>query len=440
MPKNEPVPKARSDAAARLARKLIRPVRDDIISLLQRLVRTDSVAIPPNGNEAAAQKVLLKALKDHRVDAETYDTGFVKRSRHRLVRRKRNYDGRPNLVAQRPGCGEGKSLLFSGHIDTVTAPGKWRESPWSGSIRGGRLYGRGSWDMKGGLAAQFGVLMALEKAGVSLEGDLIAESVVDEEWAGGGGTLAARLKGITADACIITECTNLSLIRATRGGYFFDVIARAGDPAAYFAKDDATSPAIAMGRLLGWVDQWRKKRRQINRRKTYMDFPDPAPVQVLALEANRFDPETTWSVPLEARVRLYFQFLPHEDVPAVIGRIKRSLSAFCRKDPFFKVYPPVREPLVEEPLLGHELAADHPFTRCTSTAADAALARKVPVTASRWPCDAFICQREFDIPTLLFGPEGAGAHNVNEYVWVSSLVRTAEVLMTTALLWCGWRE
>ncbi|MHC4714952.1 MAG: M20 family metallopeptidase [Planctomycetota bacterium] len=150
--------------AARLARRLIRPVRDDIITLLRRLVRTKSVAVPPNGNEAPAQKILADFLKRRGVKARLYDTTFLNKSRHRLVRRERNYKGRPNLIASVKGTGGGKSLLFSGHIDTVPAPGKWRDDPFSGAIRGGRLYGRGAWDMKSGLAAHFGVLLALAKA------------------------------------------------------------------------------------------------------------------------------------------------------------------------------------------------------------------------------------------------------------------------------------
>jgi acetylornithine deacetylase len=423
---------------ARTAHKLIAAVKGDIISLLQKLVQTDSVAIPPDGNEAPAQKILLKTLKTYGLDAKLYDTAFLAKSKNPYVRHERNYKGRPNLVACLPGKGRGKSLLFSGHIDTVP-PGKnpWRGSPWSGAIRGGKLYGRGAWDMKGGLAAQFGVLMALKRAGVRLGGDLLAESVVDEEWAGAGGTLAARLKGIKADACVITEGTNLSVVRATRGGFFLEIISRAGDASAYFSKEEVLSPAVPMGRLLGWIDMWTKKRRAIDRGQTYKDFPDPAPVQVLALEAHRFDPDTPWATPLEAKLRVYFQFLPYENVPGVIRAIRHSLNDFCRKDPFFRKHPPEWRPIVDPPLLGHELPANHPWTRCLADAASCILGERASVSAAEYPCDAFLIQREFGIPTLLFGPCGAGAHNVDEYVTLKSVVQTAEALLAAALTWCG---
>jgi acetylornithine deacetylase len=425
-------------SAARDARRLLRPLRDEVLALAQALVRVDSAAVPPDGHETAAQKLLAGALRGHRIDVELYDIGFLARSRHPFVRRDRRYRGRPNLVARLPGTGRGRSLLLSGHVDTVPAGrGPWRESPWSGAVRRGRLYGRGSWDMKGGLAAQCAVAIALRKAGLRPGGDLLVESVVDEEFAGGGGTLAARLRGIRADACAIAEPTNEAVLRASRGGHFFDVVCRAGDPGAYFSKEEVVSPAVPMGRLLGWVDSWTAKRREVDPGPTYRGFPDPAPVQVLALEANRFDPDVPWSVPLEARVRLYFQFLPHEDVPARVAEIEHSLVEFRRADPFFRDHPLEVRRLVDPPLEGHDLAADHPWTRCLHAAARGVLGPGVPLTAAEWPCDAFLSQKHFGIPTLLFGPRGAGAHNANEYVETASVLRVAQVYLAAAIEWCG---
>ncbi|MFB3892129.1 MAG: M20/M25/M40 family metallo-hydrolase [Phycisphaerae bacterium] len=409
-----------------------------IVALVQQLVRTDSVAIPPDGHEGPAQKVLLRFCKEHNLDAELYDTGFVLRSNHPYVRRDRHYRGRPNLIARLPGTGRGRSLLLTGHVDTVPAgTGAWHDSPFSGAIRAGRLYGRGSWDMKGGLAAQFAVAAALRRAGVRLGGDLLCESVIDEEWAGGGGTLAGRLRGDNADAAVIAEGTNLATLRATRGGHFFEIECAAGDSKAYFSKQEAVSPAVPMGRLLGWIDQWTQRRRLVPVSGPYRGFADPTPVQVLAMEANRFDPCMPWSVPLAGRVRVYFQFLPSEDVIGAVGRIKESFKSFCRRDPFFKAYPPIWRDIVWPPLLGHELPAADPWTKCLVASATAAINQPPAISAAPYPCDAFLLQREFGIPTLLFGPCGAGAHNIDEHVTIRSVIQTAQTLLTAALVWCG---
>jgi acetylornithine deacetylase len=427
--------------AVRDARRLLRPLRDEVIGLAQALVRVDTVVSRTEGHETAGQKVLRTRLKPYGLDVEMYDCGFLERSRHPNVRRDRHYRGRHNLIARLHGTGGGRSLLLSGHLDTVPVrPNPWRESPWSGAIRGGRLHGRGSWDMKSGLAAQFAVAMALRKAGVRLSGDLLCESVIDEEFAGGGGMLAGRLRGDNADACAIAEGTNHEVVRATRGGHFFDLVCRAGDPMGYFSKEEVVSPALPMGRILGWLEGWVARRRKVDRGTTYAHFKDPAPVQVLALEANRCDPDVPWSVPQEARVRVYFQFLPHENVPAVVREIEVSLAAFCRRDPFFRAHPVEVERLVDPPLLGHELAADHPWTTCLLGAATGVVGAFARLSASEWPCDAFIAQRHFGIPTLLFGPKGAGGHNANEYALVPSVLRTAEVYLAAALEWCGGRS
>jgi acetylornithine deacetylase len=427
-----------SITSARTAKQLLEPLEADVVRLLSELVRTNTVAVPPEGNETAGQAVLAEFLKAYGVEAELYDTEFVRDSGHAWARLDRNYSGRKNLIGSVGGAGRGRSLLFNGHMDTVPpGRGAWTESPWSGSVRDGRLYGRGSFDMKGGVAAQFAVLCALRKAGVRPGGDVFAESVVDEEWGGGGGTLAARLRGPRADACVVTEGTQLEVSLATRGGAIIDLVCEAGDPEHYFSDAEVVSPAIATGRLLGWVDAWAVRRRGIERGRAYREFPDPAPVQVLAIEANRMDGSEPHSVPLTAAVRVYFQFLPHESADAVLATVRQSLDEFCAGDEFFRNHPVSWRPTFDPPLEGHELEPEHEWSRCFVDSAGAALGAPAKVTAAPHPCDAFLVQREFGIPTLLFGPRGAGAHNVDEYVEIPSVIDTAAVLLTAALEWCG---
>jgi acetylornithine deacetylase len=124
-------------------------------------------------------------------------------------------------------------------------------------------------------------------------------------------------------------------------------------------------------------------------------------------------------------------------VAAVVGQIEGSLTSFCAADPFFQTYPVAVERLVDPPLLGHELPADHPWTRCLFGAASGVLGSRATLSASEWPCDAFLVQRDFGVPTLLFGPRGAGSHNANEYVELPSVLRTAEVYLAAALEWCA---
>ena len=422
--------------ASHTARKLVQPLHGELKRLLQHLVRTNSVAIPPGGNESPAQRVLHAFFRAHGVHSNLYSTEFIEDSESLLVRKSRTYRGRKNLSARLNGSGRGKSLLLNGHMDTVPA-GKvsWSRSPWSGVDRGGRIHGLGSFDMKGGVVANAAVICALKKAGIKTAGDIFFESVVDEEWGGGGGTIAARIRDGGADACVIPEGTQLDIYRGTRGGFVVDLSVEAGDSATYFSKAQVMSPAVPIGRLLGWVDACAKKRAKIKSKGAYALFPDPVPVQVLAVQANSLEPETPLSVPSRATVRVYFQFLPEEDVNGVIQGIKNSIQQFEANDAFFRKYPIQWTPLIGAPLLGHELPADHPWTRCMAESAASVLGRKPEITAAPYPCDAGLIHRDFGIPTLLFGPCGAGAHNPDEYVEFDSVLRTAEVLLAAALEW-----
>jgi acetylornithine deacetylase len=419
-------------------RKLIAPLRGLLERLLEELVRTNSVAMLSGGNETPAQMVLHQFLREQGLSAELYDTSFILESDFPTVKKSKPYAGRKNLSAALQGSGRGKSLLLNGHMDTVPPGNKpWSHSPWSPHRQQGRMYGLGTFDMKGGVVANAAVVCALHRAGIRTAGDVLFESVVDEEWGGGGGTIAARLRGNTADACVIPEGTQLQIYRATRGGFTVDFAVDAGDPAGYFSSAEVVSPAMPIGRLLGWIGDYAQKRSSLQPHGAYADFPDPAPVQVLAVEANRLDPDVPLSVPSRATVRTYWQFLPEEDVDAVILQIRSDLESFCASDPFFRKYPVQWLPVIDAPLYGQELPADHPWLQCMEASASSVLGRPVPTTAAPYPCDAGLIHRDFGIPTLLFGPCGAGAHNPDEYVELESVMQTAEVLLRAALDWTG---
>lgn len=422
--------------AAADAGKLIRPLRNNLKQLLQALVRTGSVAVLAGGDETPAQRVLQRFFREQGIKAELYDTAFILESDFVHVRRYKPYAGRKNLSVRLGGNGRGKSLLLNGHIDTVpSGRGPWSRSPWSGDFSAGRVHGLGSFDMKGGLVANAAVVCALHRAGIRTGGDVLFESVVDEEWGGGGGTIAARQRSGTADACVIPEGTQLEIYRATRGGFVVDLIVDAGDPTAYFSKAEVVSPALPLSRLLGWVERCAKQRAKVKNKRAYASFPDPAPVQVLAIESNRLDADVPLSVPSRATVRVYWQFLPEEDVDAVIADLRAQLEKFSSADPFFSKYPVQWAPLIGGALYGTEVAADHPWLRCIEQSAASVLRRDVVTTAAPYPCDAGLIQRDFGIPTLLFGPCGAGAHNPDEYVEFDSVIQTAEVLLASTLAW-----
>lgn len=135
-----------------------------------------------------------------------------------------NYRGRPNVVGILRGTGGGRSLILNGHIDTVTIEpaGEWTRDPFGAAIENGLMYGRGTSDMKGGLMAALMALTYLKRAGAALRGDVIFQSVVNEEHAGNG-TLDLVRRGIAADAAIVLEPTNNGVAVSNPGGLYWQV-------------------------------------------------------------------------------------------------------------------------------------------------------------------------------------------------------------------------
>ena len=135
-----------------------------------------------------------------------------------------NYTGRPNVVATLQGTGGGRSLILNGHIDTVTIEptDEWTRDPFGAEIEDGMMYGRGTSDMKGGLMAAVMALTYLRRAGAELRGDVIMQSVVNEEHAGNG-TLDLVRRGYTADAAIVLEPTNNTVAVSHPGGLYWQV-------------------------------------------------------------------------------------------------------------------------------------------------------------------------------------------------------------------------
>ena len=130
----------------------------------------------------------------------------------------RDYSRRPNLISTLAGKGGGRSLLLTGHCDTVAlGENVWSHPPFGGEIHAGKLYGLGASDMKGQLAVMLVLYKAIAEQGLALRGTLAFESVVDEEEGGVNGTLAGRLRGGPMDAAILPEASGLDLYPAVPG-------------------------------------------------------------------------------------------------------------------------------------------------------------------------------------------------------------------------------
>jgi succinyl-diaminopimelate desuccinylase len=178
---------------------------DRVVALTSEMVSIDTRN--PPGNEAPIEETVVKALAH----------------RHPNWKKIEPEPGRISLVADIPhprGPGGNRPVLIvNGHLDVVPVnAAAWSRNPFEPHVEDGKLYGRGTADMKGGIAAAICALDTLERAGVPPACDLVFHLVADEERGGRVGTRALLEQGfIHGDACLVPEPTDLQVCVAERG-------------------------------------------------------------------------------------------------------------------------------------------------------------------------------------------------------------------------------
>ncbi len=411
--------------------------RDHLVSLLADLVRTPSENRAPRGAELACQQLLAGRLARAGCPPHLYEPDSVPGLlAHPLYWPGRDYRQRPNLAATLPGTGGGRSLLLSGHIDTVPAGSlAWSRPPFAATVEGNRLYGRGAWDMKAGVAANLFVLEAIQELGIRLRGDLIFESVVDEEFGGVNGTLAGRVAGYRADAAIVGEPSGLRLCPAHRGGRTVHLTFTA-------PNDGILAPAGASG----VIEQLRVFLNELPafaalRRRTAPPHPlfahlaDPVPVTVGRIHTAAWSTDEPPNVPPVCRLELFWQTMPGETVAAIDEQFAAWLAGVLDRYPdLFAVPPAVHHPIRWLP--GSALPPDALLLGEFAAAVRAATGQAPLVQGIEGPCDLFVFPA-FGIPALLWGPSGGNAHMPDEYVEIDSLLAATTALLQFVCSWCG---
>jgi acetylornithine deacetylase len=309
--------------------------------------------------------------------------------------------GRPSVVAIARGTGGGRSLLLNAHLDTVGTNAM--EAPFDARVEDGRLYGRGSYDMKGALAAA--MLALADAAAAGLRGDVILTAVADEEVASIG--TEAVLRHVTADAAIVCEPTELQLAIAHRGFAGFEI--ETHGIAAHGSRPDLGVDAIAkMGHVLVALDEL-GRRLQDGRRHPL--------VGAGSLHASLIEGGQEFSsYPARCLLTGERRTLPGETAEEIEADLRAAAGDAD-----------VRLLVSREPF---EMDESHELVRAVAAAAQTAAPTGVPF----WTDAALVSAA--GIPTVLFGPAGEGAHAAVEWVDVGSLERCREVYLAAAEALC----
>lgn len=380
------------------------PTREDVVDLLSTLVRIDSInpsLVPGAAGESEIAKFIASWMEGVGLEVRVQEVA----------------PGRPNVIGRVRGKGGGRSLLLNAHIDTVGVAGM--PDPFTPTVDGDRLYGRGAYDMKGGLAAIMLAARSVLEAG-NAGGDLIITAVMDEEYASLG--TQAVLQMVHADAAVVTEPTGLRMCAAHKGFAWLSVETRGR--AAHGSKPDLGVDAIAhMGRVLVAMEALG---RELAAREPH-PLLGTGSIHASLIEGG----QELSSYPERCRLQIERRTVPGETPESVQCEVAAHLDALHELDASFDAHDDLffwREPFQVALEEGIVEAVRHAATAVTGD---------IPGVYGDTPwMDAALLQTA-GIPTVVFGPGGAGAHAVEEYGSISEVATCAEILALAALNFCA---
>ena len=369
-------------------------------------------------------------------------------------------EGRENAVGQVGGAEKGnlsgcslgalpaRSLLFNGHVDVV-GPGDlttWKVSdPWSGDIKDGRLYGRGSTDMKAGLVCTIAAVKALHNLGLKPEGRVIIEAVCGEESGEKEyGTQACIDRGYRADAGIVVEASAppypLALEPAGPGVMAFEiwVEGKSGHTCMYdeIVRAGGHGDAWAVSALDKIVFVYEGMKR-LNERwgitKTHPVFTRPGHFTLGPM--GIWSGPTTYAINASACLT-YTAWIPPQEKPEEIQKeIIDYVGKWCSSDPWLESHPPVFKWLDIWP--GFEVPTDSQLCQALGHAYEEALNSSVPTSGFTGVSDASFLNAA-GIPTVVMGPGNIRfAHGPDEFVDTKELLDAAKVYALMIASFCG---
>ena len=348
-----------------------------------------------------------------------------------------NYRDRPNVVATFRGAGGGRSLILNGHIDTVTIEptGEWTRDPFGAEIENGLMYGRGTSDMKGGLMAAMLAMTYLIETGAELRGDVIVQSVVNEEHAGNG-TLDLVRRGYRADAAIVLEPTNNAVCVSHPGGLYWQVTVPGvvRSPGARWAGEQMEGVS-AIEKLPAVIDALLDVERLYNAVKS--DDPmeqDRSPFALTIGKVAGGHYETATASEAVLRGGAYFSPVAGE-VHEVMAQFRQSIAAANAGDDFLDTHPARLEFLHHD-----DSTRQSPQIPLAMQMGDVLTDRGLSGQAKAGPfaCDMRHLVNQGNIPTIIFGPGSiAQAHKPDETITLQEYLDSIEHLIAFIWSWCN---
>lgn len=398
-------------------------------AFLQQLVQQPSI----QGNERGVQDLVIQKLNELQLQVDVWDPGIEELKKHPYFVASRNsYAGSPNVVGVLRGQGGGKSIILNGHIDVVPEGDvtKWNQPPFSGYIEGNKMYGRGTTDMKGGNVALLLAMESIIRTGIKLKGDVIFESVIEEE-SGGVGTLATLIRGYKADAAIIPEPTNMKLFIKQQGSMWFRVVVE-GRSAHGGTRYEGVSAIDKAWKIYAAIMKLEATRNAAINDPLYKHISIPLPINVGKIQGGSWPSSVPDLVTLEGRIGVG----PHEAMNEVKKQLFACIKQASDQDDWLREHPAQLE-FFGAQWVPNSMERDHPFTTVLIDNFQSVYKKEIAIEASPWGTDGGLLGTVGGIPTLIIGPgETKVAHYPNEFIDLDEVIKAAKLFANTILSWC----
>nr|WP_235550997.1 peptidase [Paenibacillus sp. Soil787] len=408
----------------------IRLHREEGTCFLQKMVRIPST----QGNEKEAQALIADKFRELKLDVDVWEPDGEALGTHPYFCSPRNrFTGSPNVVGVMKGSGGGRSILLNGHIDVVPEGDRnqWQDDPYSGNMVDGKLYGRGATDMKGGNASLLLAIEAIQSLGIKLKGDVIIQSVIEEE-SGGVGTLAAIVKGYRADAALIPEPTNLRIFPKQQGSMWFrlEVKGRSAHGGTRYEGVSAIEKSMIVMKHIVELEQQRNARISD---PLYAQNPIPIPINIGVIQGGNWPSSVADTVKLEGRMGV----APEEKLDEAKAEMAQWIEGLKEKDPWFEAHPVAVEWFGARWVPG-SVDPKHDLMRVLMEQYREVKQEEPIIQASPWGTDGGLLTQLGETPCIVFGPGITQvAHYPNEHIVLDHVFEAAEIIALTLIHWCG---
>lgn len=406
--------------------------RIELIAFLQAMVQTASLS----DHEQDIQNLITQKLRTMGLEVEIVPSNFEELRDHPAF----DDDGfspteRINVVGRWAGtqAGAGKSLILNGHVDVVPVGdlSLWDASPWSGVIRDGKLYGRGSCDMKAGLCTGIFAVDILQRLGYQPVGDVLIESVIGEE-SGGIGTLTTIVKGYRADGVILLEPTRLEISPVQSGALTFRLTVP-GRSIHAAMKRYGVSAIEKFALLLHAINDLEVERHRKFHHPLYEDPNNIAPINIGTIRGGEWHSTVPEEVVVEGRMGV----LPGESNESARRALEEAIQRAADADVWLREYRPRLE-WFEGQFESGETPLDHPLIQELAIAHQQVIGAAPTMRGVTYGSDMRLFTNHAKMAATHYGPGDVGmAHAVNEFVPLEEVITATKVIANTIMQWCG---